>query len=75
MNTLSAHETFIGYVSIPFGKKQDTDFADIYKRGILKILQSPPPRGCKHLSLFREDEPVPRLSPKHYRRLERLAWP
>ena len=64
----------IGYVSIPFGVKHDTDFTKIYTEGIAATFESLAPSDRKQVFLFREDERVPKLGVRHRRRLEQMGY-
>lgn len=61
----------IGYVSIPFGKKNGADFTEIYKTAIFPAPTiAATSESIGQVILFREDEKVPELDERHWRRLK-----
>src|SRR6185295_16506774 len=64
----------IGYVSIPFGLKDDIDYSRIYREAIFPAPNSVAPTDSQRIYLFREDEEEPPFESKHHARLEQYGF-
>lgn len=67
-------QNIIGYVSIPFGKKERVDFTEIYVNGIFAASRRVAPSASPKVYLFREDEDLPEQTSIHRRRLEQWGY-
>lgn len=67
--------SFIGYVSMPFGKQHGVNFDEVWESAIFTAPTAATSKGASRVLLFREDSGRPKVEERHRRRLDHYGRP